>query len=451
MRTTRLRIVLLVALCAGFVAGQLSFSVDARRRAREARAELVEGTVRDAPVGVRHLEQLRELGYVEGTADPSPELRGVLLYDRERACPGLNLYSSRIRTEARLVDMEGREVHRWSHPGPDGWEHVELLGDGSLLVVVNEAEILKLDRDSQLLWRRETRAHHDLDVHPDGDIYALTHRRGLRPEIHPTIPVVEDLVEILGPDGELRSRISILDAMRRSPFAFVLVSPGALPSDRREGDIPHLDLLHTNHVQVLDGSLSDRSPLFARGHLLLSMRTVNAIAILDPEREVVVWMWGPNNLHRQHHPTLLPNGRILIFDNGRERSQIVEMDPLNREVAWRYAPELGFLSRFRGSVQRLENGNTLITESDTGHVFEVTPEGRKVWRFANPDVTADGVRIAIWRMERFAPGELAFLADSEAGAGRGRRRARMEDHHPPGLDGDTDRGPAATAGESFAT
>ena len=115
----------------------------------------------------------------------------------------------------------------------------------------------------------------------------------------------------------------------------------------------------------------------------------------------MVWAWGPTNLHRQHHPTLLANGNILVFDNGRQRSQVVEIDPATLEVAWRYAPG--------GSAQRLPNGNTLITESDRGYVFEVTREGETVWRFANPDVQTDNQRIAIGRMTRFAEDSLSFL------------------------------------------
>jgi outer membrane protein assembly factor BamB len=123
----------------------------------------------------------------------------------------------------------------------------------------------------------------------------------------------------------------------------------------------------------------------------------------------VLWVWGPTNLHRQHHPTLLADGTIIVFDNGRHRSQIVELDPLNLEVVWRYAPEKGFLSRYRGSVQRLANGNTLITESDRGYAFEITPEQEIVWRFANPDVNTENMRIAIWRMTRYPRTELGFL------------------------------------------
>ena len=128
-----------------------------------------------------------------------------------------------------------------------------------------------------------------------------------------------------------------------------------------------------------------------------------------PAETRFVWLWGPTNIARQHHPTLLQNGHILLFDNGQSASQIIELDPLTSEVVWRYAPLDGFYSEMRGSVQRLPNGNTLVTESDPGVVFEVTPGGETVWRYLNPLTTADGLREPIWRMTRFDPQDVHFL------------------------------------------
>ncbi len=405
IRTT---VIIVVIFAAGFIAGQFTMSAHVKAEAEARLLTRIEGMVRPDE-SLRQLEQLQELGYVDGTIDERAELEGVEIHDRQRTCPGVNLYSSRLRASARLIDNDGAELHAWSYPGDDGWEHVELYPNGDLLVVVNQQSVFKLDRDSNQLWRYEAATHHDLAVHPSGEIYILTDASALKPEIHPDVPVIEDFIEILSPDGVPIDRFSILDALRSSDFAHLMVSPQHLPSDRREGDRLRLDMLHSNHIQVFDGTLAHRSPLFADGNVLISMRTINTIAIIEPSSRRVLWAWGPSNLHRQHHPTLLPNGHILVFDNGHRRSQIVELDPFTFEVKWRYAPATGFLSRYRGSAQRLPNGNTLITESDRGYVFEVTPEGETVWRFANPDVQNNNMRVAIWRMTRYPIDELDFL------------------------------------------
>ena len=95
-------------------------------------------------------------------------------------------------------------------------------------------------------------------------------------------------------------------------------------------------------------------------------------------------MWS-----KQHEPVLLLNGNILLFDNqgsGDGRSSVIEFDPLTQTIEWFYAgdTEGGFYSHFLGSAQRLPNGNTLITDSETGEAFEVTPDKVVVWRYRTP-------------------------------------------------------------------
>jgi hypothetical protein len=109
-------------------------------------------------------------------------------------------------------------------------------------------------------------------------------------------------------------------------------------------------------------------------------------------------------LEHPHEPKLLGNGKILIFDNGHRRkySRVLELVPGTREIAWEYrAGSPGaFFTEVRGSVQRLPNGNTLITESDKGHVFEITRDGEVVWRWLNPLFSLEGKRAIVYRMKR---------------------------------------------------
>ena len=64
-------------------------------------------------------------------------------------------------------------------------------------------------------------------------------------------------------------------------------------------------------------------------------------------------------------------------------------------------PTEDFYSKRMGSCQRLWNGNTLLVESESGHVFEVTPEGERVWDFYLPKTEGgEGERPVIYRMSR---------------------------------------------------
>jgi hypothetical protein len=65
---------------------------------------------------------------------------------------------------------------------------------------------------------------------------------------------------------------------------------------------------------------------------------------------------------------------------------VLEFDPFSQQIHWSFsgAADAPFFTRTCGSVQRLANGNTLITESDAGRAFEVTRDKRIVWEFVSP-------------------------------------------------------------------
>ena len=142
--------------------------------------------------------------------------------------------------------------------------------------------------------------------------------------------------------------------------------------------------------------------------MLICVRQLDLIVVVDMEEACVVWaLRGP--WHKQHQPTALDNGNLLVFDNlGREYgSRVIEFDPISQRIAWCYEgdPPDAFFTRFCGSCQRLPNGNTLITESDPGRAFEVTPDKTIVWEYLNPHRAGedDELIAALFEMLRLPP------------------------------------------------
>lgn len=337
------------------------------------------------------LAQVAALPYLQGYRRASGN-SGVVLYDRGAAQPGWNLYVSGHAAEAVLMDMDGRTAHRWAAPlrrvfpdlaaDPESakveyFRRARLLPDGGLLAIYEGQGLVRLDRDSHVLWAHRGGIHHDLDLAPDGTIWVLDRTGKLIPRINPRAGVLEDFVTALAPDGTPRQRISILEAFERSPYASFLT--GML----REGDI-----FHTNTLELLDGRLAERHPAFRAGNILLSVLELNAIAVLDPRQGRIVWaLRGP--WRKQHQPTVLDGGRLLLFDNlgaAPDRSRVLELDPGSGAVLWHYGgePQVDLFSKTLGSCQRLANGDTLITESENGRALEVTRDGRRVWEFRSP-------------------------------------------------------------------
>jgi outer membrane protein assembly factor BamB len=129
------------------------------------------------------------------------------------------------------------------------------------------------------------------------------------------------------------------------------------------------------------------------GDIVVSFRTISTVIIIDRKTGNIIWKLGAPPLCGQHAPTPLPNGNLLIFDNGPHRldhampfSRVIEVEPATKQIVWEYREkrESDFFSPRISNAQRLANGNTLICEGDFGRLFEVTSNGEVVWEYVNP-------------------------------------------------------------------
>lgn len=353
------------------------------------------------------VQALKALGYFDRAETDNPKLRSVTK-EAASAFDGLNLYGSRHRAEAYLMDMSGKVLHTWSGKSKrPPWMHMALLPDGGLLVISKGNFAAKLDWNSNIVWKRSMGAHHDITVGPDGKIYLLTHRVKRYMHRGVNIPIMDDHIVVLSPDGKTEKKQSLFSCLRPlvskerlDKIAWRLKQGVSTKELIKEG--APADATHTNSLQVLPRPIPSIAPA---GSILLSVREIDRIVILNAEMDRVLWSWGQGELEGQHHATLQGNGNILLFDNGvrRKQSRVIEMNPVTGKIEWSYtAPKL--YSRLRGSAQKLPNGNVLIVESDKGHAIEVTRDGKKVWEFWNPDVRKSGdkaTRAVIYRMMRY--------------------------------------------------
>ena len=406
------------------------------------------------PEQLAEAEGLEALGYAAGTTAAEGEV-GVTLHDAGRSQPGLNLVVSGHAPEVLLMDMQGNVVHTWRRDPDDVWpdggerdgsadyfQRARVAENGDLLGIYHARGLVKLDRDSNVLWSYPGVVHHDLDLAADGRVVVLEHRARVVPWINAERPVLDDFIVWLDSRGAERRRLSLLACIASSPLWDEIQAQIArnyarglrreeagraafadLLAENPEGAAnfnPAGDILHTNTLQVLDGSHAGRSGHFREGNLLISIRELHRIAIVDPEAESLVWSLS-GSWRGQHEPRLLESGNLLVFDNygSRERgapgySEVLELDPLDGQLLWSYRGERAgeFDSPTNGSCQRLANGNTLITESVYGRAFEVTPQKRIVWEFKSPHRAGAGLELVALLREvvRLPPaGELPWL------------------------------------------
>lgn len=339
------------------------------------------------------IEPLKSLPYVTWTPIDEQEAKktGVTKYNPKLSYKGINLYYTENKPGGHFFDMFGNVLHTFSDKRNkyDKWQFIEPYTNNNFLVIIQCKALFMIDWDSDIKWEVKGTFHHDISIADDGSIYTVMNGKVLSPKFCTKEPIRNDWLVILTKDGKIKRRISFAKMISQNK---VLFDAAVNQSPRKYNFGPAAwDIFHTNTVEIIDRDVfSKNKKLFKKGDVLFCMRNMNLIGVIDVEEEKIVWSWGMNELECPHHPSLLKNGNILIFDNGldREYSRVIELNPITEEIEWEYKgdPPKSFWSSTRGSAQRLPNGNTLIAESDRGRVFEITRDGEILWEFYNPEV-----------------------------------------------------------------
>ena len=237
---------------------------------------------------------------------------------------------------------------------PIGWSpldayafSVALYPNGDLLVVLQlyhshpyGGGIARVAPDGQPRWYRKDYSHHVGHI-VDENLALVPALRRDRSQIEYQIPVeggsrkielrcqgqiLEDVVNFVGGGGELLDQIPVLDAIAESRY-------GAALWPR-----PHAcDPTHLNFVHVLGADAGGADDI-APGDLVVSLRNLNAFAILDKnDHRLKKLVRG--SFTRQHGVRHLDNARFIMYDNlgsdgvnGPSRLLIVDL-ATNEETA----------------------------------------------------------------------------------------------------------------------
>ncbi|MFC2091591.1 arylsulfotransferase family protein [Elusimicrobiota bacterium] len=372
----------------------------------------------DKDYEVEPSERIRALPYVSyaiGDKKKADIDMGAKYYDEEGAYKGFNIYNPDSFPEAYLVNMQGEVIYKWKSNIGD-WQHVELCSDGGLLVIDPHDFLIRLDQHSNVLWTKPIRAHHDLDIADNEDIYVIADEFKMVVDSFQLTIIHDDCIVVLTKLGKIKEKYSLYKILKRIiPSNIAGWAPKIDYNQEKKptrdlsgkfipDDYTYYDVFHANSIEIID---RDIEGVCSRGDLLVSLCHLDLIGIVNIKKQKLVWHWGEGELQGPHHASLLKSGRIMVFDNGLKRkySRVLEIDPLIKKIVWEYKADIPdkFFSSSRGGSQRLPNGNTLITESDKGHVFEITSWGDIVWEFYTHKVMDDDInhkRSALYRMTR---------------------------------------------------
>lgn len=342
---------------------------------------------------------------------------GLRAYDPERAWSGYTLFaplamgtrpgastptSTQLETPmgstypVYLIDMQGNVVHAWQMPYPPG-QYGYLTDRGTLFyngkipnasyrgqMPFQAGAALEVDWHGRVLWEvRQPDHHHDGIRLRNGNVLLLCHT---------TLPAAL-VAQVRGgrPGTEHNGEMY-------SDYLVETTTDGQVVWEWRSWE--HLDPREDAITAVQDERHGwpggNGIAEWPNGDIIVSFRTISTVLTISRRTGDIIWKLGAPPLSGQHAPTPLPNGNLLIFDNGPHRlddtypySRVIEVKPATKEIAWHYqeTPVHNFFSSRISNAQRLPNGNTLICEGLFGRLFEVTVDGDIVWEYVNPYFT----------------------------------------------------------------
>ncbi len=136
---------------------------------------------------------------VEGLSPISHPGSGVVIHDPDQASAGLTLVQGLLPggPQVRLIDMSGREIHRWNVDFFAVWDapshivpaenipkspfHYHTQGfavrpDGSILVIIAGKGAVNMDRCGEVLWTVDRMVHHSVTAASDGGFWLPSHK-----------------------------------------------------------------------------------------------------------------------------------------------------------------------------------------------------------------------------------------------------------------------------------
>ena len=330
----------------------------------------------------------------------------------DQAYEGLNLVtgiSDDLELFAKIVDMDGREVHSWDIDWfriwpdadhlPESWipkskpgatiHGVVIMDNGDLVFNFDKLGLVRLDRDSNVVWRLPYQTHHSVELDEKGNLWVCgmkyhTESDERFPNRIP--PFHEQTILEVSPDGRIIEEWSVDEILRENGYEGLLYQ-GSIESNistQVDGDT-----LHLNDVEPFPEDMAEG--FFEKGDLLVSLRNINTVFVFNRHTGKIKFV-SSGWFVRQHDPDFIDGNTFSVFDNyniapkehgHQSRIVIVTAPEGTARVYYEGSPENHFYADVFGKHQWLPNGDLLITESRAGRAFEINREGEVVWEYIN--------------------------------------------------------------------
>ncbi len=292
----------------------------------------------------------------------------------------------------RLKDF--KTLHTWVLPIKEALErcglqsdapytlHPLLLKNGELVFHAGiKGPMVKIDRNSKIMWVLKGSFHHSIEVSSNGNLFACVVNK---PSLLESSSYVRDDAYVeLTPGGKIVREFSAKKILRDNGYAALYLGTGDIEDNR----------LNMNNARPIDRDMGSARA----GDVALSFRHISTVMLFRPSTGKIIWLKTGPWIH-QHDIDPLDDGGYSVLGNDGFRppdvnnwislagiSNIYLYYPLTGEVK---TPFTSILKKIRmytynqGVARILSNGDAFIEETCSSRILRVSPDKVR-WEYVN--------------------------------------------------------------------
>jgi len=259
--------------------------------------------------------------------------------------------------------------------------HPLLSPDGSIIFNNYLSPLIKVDKNSKLIWGVNGIFYHSIEYDADGNVWVSSI---IKPS--PFLPDLlndyqDDAITKISPNGKLLFRKSVAQILVENGYRTLLLGVGTYEKD----------LLHLNDIQP---ALSSGN-YWIKGDLLISLRNKSTVFLYRCSTNKILWLkTGP--WLNQHDVDFIDSGRIGIFGNNTVRVFGADrlVDGYNEEYIFNFktntteTPYTEFLkkatvsTRTQGRSDVLPNGDLFVEETNNNRLLRGSKKDI-IWQYVD--------------------------------------------------------------------
>ena len=288
--------------------------------------------------------------------------------------------------------------------------HPLLSADGSLIFNNVSSSLIKIDKNSRLVWAVNGIFHHSVEYDADGNIWAPSL---IKPSQYMSGFLNghrDDALTKISPEGKMLYRKSVAQLLDENGYRWLLLGVGTYERD----------LLHLNDIKPA----LTTGKYWAKGDLLISLRNKSTIFLYRPATNEIIWLQtGP--WLSQHDVNFIGDDRIGVFGNdvlrdfgedrlvyGHNNEYIVNFKTGKTETPYTaFFKNANIATPSEGRSDFLPNGDLFIEETNNNRLLRGDTSHIK-WQYVD---RLDNKTVAALSWSRFVSKEefkkFTFLAN----------------------------------------